>query len=275
MFKCDYHTHSYFSFDGDSSSTPDALCKAAIAKGITDLAITDHFECNWNSDINGGYPPLDTVRAYNEIMIAKEKYADVLNVSVGLELGQANQYPDEAYSVLSRHSYDFVIGSIHNLTSMQDFCCFDFSKDFADEYIYELFEKNIDELCQVLDMHIGIDTLAHITYMQRYLALAGKSHDFTTHTDSLSRLFSKMISQNIALEVNVSTLWKGLGFAMPSYDILSIYRSCGGKLITVGTDAHSPQNVGDCVDVGFELIKSVGFDSVLVVRDCIKTSIKI
>lgn len=275
MFKCDYHTHSYLSFDGDDSSTPDELCKIAIEKGITDLAITDHFECNWNSDVNGVYPPLDTVRSYNEIMIAKEKYADKLNVSIGLELGQANQCPDEAYAVLNRHNYDFVIGSIHNLTSMRDFFYFDFSKDFSEEYIYELFEKNIDELCQVVDMHIGIDAIAHITYMQRYLTLSGKAHDFAKHTNSLSRLFSKMISNDIALEVNVSTLWKGLGFAMPSYDILSIYRKIGGRLITIGTDAHSPRNVGDCIDTGFDLIRSVGFDSVLVVRNGNKTLIKI
>ena len=84
-----------------------------------------------------------------------------------------------------------------------------------------------------------------------------------------------MISRDIALEVNVSTLWRGLGFAMPDRELLALYRECGGKLVTVGTDSHSPEHIGECVDEGFELLRSVGLDSILVVRNGEKTIMKI
>ena len=111
--------------------------------------------------------------------------------------------------------------------------------------------------------------------MQRYIALCGKQYDFTRHFEKLSDFFDKIIKRKIALEVNVSTLSKGLGFAMPDQSILSLYKDCGGKLITLGSDAHSPEGLGNCIQDGFNLIKTVGFDEVCVVRNGKKVQIKI
>ena len=87
------------------------------------------------------------------------------------------------------------------------------------------------------------------------------------HADKMEKLFKKIISRDIALEVNVSTLWKGFGFPMPHKDILSLYRECGGRLITVGTDSHSPEHIGECVEEGFNTLRSVGLRDILVVRN--------
>lgn len=272
MFKCDYHTHTYFSFDGEKDASPEALCEAAIARGITDLAITDHFECNWKTD--GAYPAYNASLAYEQIMHAKEKYKDQLHLTYGIELGQSNQCPEEAMTLLDSYNYEFVIGSIHNLRDLSDFYFFDFS-DADSDYISTLFDRNIDELCEVINTVDKIDTVAHITYMHRYIALAGKEYNFSKHAEKLSALFMKMVSRDIALEVNLSTVLKGLGFSMPDRDILSLYRDCGGKLVTVGTDAHSPKHVGSHISDGFELLRSAGLNNVLVVRNGEKTIVKI
>ena len=278
MFKCDYHTHTNFSFDGVPDSTPDSLCLAAIANGVTDLAITDHFECNWRSDAT--YTPFDADEHYNAIMAAKEKYKDKLNLTYGIEIGQCNQVPGEASALLEKHSYDFVIGSIHNVRGEVDFYYWDFGSIFADpnkgqDYVGKMFERYCDELCEVIDTLGKVDTIAHLTYIYRYCALSGNHYDFMKHAPHAEKLFQKMIAKDIALEVNVSTLWKGLGFAMPDRDFLSRYKDCGGKLITVGTDTHSPEHVGECIEDGFSILRSIGLDDILVVRNGEKTIVKI
>lgn len=276
MFKCDYHTHTRFSFDGAKDSTPDSLCRAAIERGVTDLAITDHFECNWR--IDAAYPPYRADLAYNEIMEAKEKYRGKLNVTCGIELGQINQCPEEAKKLLDSYNYEFVIGSIHNLRGSLDFCFIDFEKFFEympEECVGRLFERCVDELCESLDVCDKISTVAHLTYMRRYCALAGHDYDFSKHSCSIEKLYKKMIAKSVALEVNVSTLWKGLGFAMPDRKLLEIYRDCGGKLVTVGTDSHSPEHIGECVNEALGLLRSIGIDNVLVVRNGEKTIVKI
>ncbi len=274
MFKCDYHTHTLFSFDGANS--PDELCRAAIARGVTDLAITDHFECNWRAE--AAYPPFDAEMHFEQVACAKKKYQNKLNLSYGVEIGQYSQYPEEADELMKKFDYDFIIGSIHNLRGALDFYYWDFNAVFRDmqpSYLGFMFERYVDELCEVVDTLDKISTVAHLTYIYRYCAMSGNHYDFTKHSAKVEKLFKKMIARDIALEVNVSTLWRGLGFALPDRDFLSIYRDCGGKLITVGTDSHGVAHIGECVEDGFSLLRSVGLNDVLVVRNGEKTVIKI
>ena len=268
MFKCDYHTHTRFSFDGAKNSSPESLCEAAIARGVTELAINDHFECNWRAEVS--FPPYDADRAYEEIMAAKEKYKGKVNLTYGIEIGQANQYPEEAKALLLSHDYEFVIGSIHNLRGALDFHYWDFKRIFEDmspAYIGYCFERYINELCEVVNTLDKIDTLAHLTYLQRYCAMSGNEYDFMAHADKMAVLFEKIAKRDIALEVNVSTLWKGFGFPMPQKEILSLYRDCGGRLITVGTDSHSPEHIGECVDQAFDNLREIGLRDILVIRN--------
>lgn len=276
MFKCDYHTHTRFSFDGAKNSTADSLCRAAIERGVTDLAITDHFECNWKAE--SAFPPYQAALAREEIFAAKEKYKDKLNLTYGIEMGQINQYPEEAHKLFLDNDYEFVICSIHNLRGAVDFCFMNFEKMFSympETYMGYLFERYIDEQLEALDNCDRISTVAHLTYMKRYCALSGNDYDFSKHFDKVEKLYRKMVSRDIALEVNVSTIWKGLGFPMPDGEFLELYRDCGGRLITVGSDSHSPDHVGECIEEGFGILRSVGLNNILVVRNGEKTIVKI
>ena len=42
MYLADYHTHSEYSFDG--KETIRDMCQAAMNRGISELAITDHMD---------------------------------------------------------------------------------------------------------------------------------------------------------------------------------------------------------------------------------------
>ena len=276
MFICDMHMHSRFSFDAEKDFSPEAVCRAAIEKGITDIAITDHFEANYKTALdellsNSVY---DHAGAYAEIMAAKEKYKDKVNLIYGIEIGQANQTPKEAIALLNAHDFEFVIGSIHNLRGMGDFYFMDLS-DTPEETIGTWLNTYFDELCEVVDVMPRVDTIAHITYLIRYLAFAKRQFDVKPYYDKMAHFFGKIIARDIALEVNTSTLWKGLGFPMPDADILKLYRECGGKLITVGSDSHGPANLAGCVPETFDILKSCGFDSVLTVRHGQKQLVKI
>lgn len=276
MFICDLHMHSRFSFDAEPDFSPDAVCRAAIEKGITDIAITDHFEANYKTSLDDltRSSVYDHEGAFAEIMEAKEKYKDKLNLIYGIEIGQANQAADEAISLLGTHDYEFVIGSIHNLRGMGDFYFMNLDT-VPDAQIGEWLTRYFDELCEIVDIMPRIDTVAHITYLIRYLAFANRKFDVKPYYDKMSQLFCKIIKKDIALEVNTSTLWKGLGFPMPDADILKLYRECGGRLITVGSDSHGPANLAGCVPQAFDILKSCGFDSVLTVRRGQKELIKI
>lgn len=276
MFLCDYHTHSAFSPDGSREASIDALCRAAIARGVSDLAITDHFDAN-------GVPEkalslYDAKAAFDAISAAKETYKGKLHLTYGVEIGQGNQYPKETRELLGAYPFEFVIGSLHNLRGSIDIYFYDFQKLMTAmplSYIGYLFERYVSELCEMVESLPKIDTVGHLTYMRRYMVLSGFDYDFSSHRDSLEVLFRKMRARETALEVNVSTLWKGLPFAMPDKNILKLYRECGGELVTVGTDSHDTAHIGACVEQGFALLRECGFGQVMVLREGKRERIKI
>ena len=269
MFLADYHTHSKYSADGREE--PENLCISAINKGLSSLAITDHFECDhdeFESDML-----FDIEKRKSEILTLKEKYSGKLNVIYGVELGQPHSRPDVAKNVLKKGEFDFVIGSLHNLRKLPDFHYFDYTKVRGD-FLHVLIKKNIKELMEVASFG-GIDTLAHITYIHRYVKAAGNDIDLNVYFDDFDKLFGILIKNNIALEINTSTLWKGYGFSMPSEEIIKHYYECGGRLITVGSDAHCADNVGECIDKAYDTLKKIGLKTVLTVVNGEKTEIKI
>ncbi len=268
MFLCDYHTHSVFSFDASPEATVDAQCRAAIERGVSDLCITDHFEANGKEEHI--WPEFDAQGAQDAIMAAKEKYRGKLHLTWGIEIGQGNQYPKEAQALLDAYSFEFVIGSLHNLRNAPDFYFYDFGKlqdAMPQGYIGVLFERYVNELCEMVDCLPKLDTVGHLTYMRRYIAFGGHDYDLSKHGEAVEKLYRRMIARQVALEVNVSTLWKGFPFAMPDRELLGLYRECGGELVTVGTDSHEPKHVGDCVEQAFVLLRAVGLDRVMVVRE--------
>lgn len=272
MFFCDYHIHSAYSFDGDPSATPTAICEEAINRGFTDIAITDHLEAN--SDVEGLYPPYQAKAAFDAIMQAKELFGKKLNITYGIEIGQANQYPDVANGFISEFPVEFVLCSVHSLRGMQDFFFLDYPA-MPEGEIQRLYFAYLDEVIEIINSTSRVDSIAHITYPHRYIAQAGLTFDASCFADKLSEVFGLMISKEIALEINSSTHAKGLGFTMPTADILSIYRECGGRLITLGSDAHTVSAMGGSIPYAVELAKSVGLDSALVVRNSQKELIKL
>lgn len=262
MFLCDYHTHTAYSFDGSPAATHDAMCRRALEIGLTDIAFTDH--CDINGQVEGIYAPYCADEAFAAMQAAKETYAGRLNVICGIELGNATQYPDEAAAILEAHPYEFVIGSLHNLRNVPDFYFLKYAC-MTPAQIAQLFDRALDETLEMVTFP-GITTLGHITYMHRYIAEAGLPFSFKPYHEKLEHIFRTMIARDVALEVNVSPLGKGLGISLPTPELIALYRDCGGRLITIGSDAHAPENLGKAIRKGYALLDALGIHEVMTIR---------
>lgn len=266
MILCDTHTHTRFSFDGDPGSTPDTLCRRALEIGLTDLCITDHLDIN--GQVEGIYTPYDADAAWDAMTEAQERYKGRLNLVRGIELGNAAQYPMEAAEALGKHPYEFVIGSLHNLDRVPDFSMLKY-EHMSQALLDQLFARAMDETLDMLSFRDtpGFTTLGHLTYIHRYMTFAQKPFDFKPHYDRITAVYRTLIDKQIALELNVSTLWRGLGIGMPTLELLKLYSDVGGRLVTIGSDAHAPVNLGRCIRQGYALLNAAGLHEVLVVRN--------
>lgn len=251
--KTDLHMHTLSSFDGNYSAQE--MCASAIEKGLATIAITDHYDVDFYEAHN-----LATrgETSYAGILAAREEFGDKIRLLRGIEIGQGTYDLPLTEKTLSRHEYDFVIGSIHNLRNMPDFGDLKYA-EMTDNEIYSLLEKYFAEKLLLAKWN-GFDTLAHLTYPMRYIVQSGRNNiDLSRFDDVTDEIFKTLIANGKALEINTSGLRQPIGKTMPTENYVRRFKELGGELLTIGSDAHFTEHVGANIDNGFEIAEKCGF----------------
>lgn len=257
MILCDSHLHSEFSFD--SECTLDAICREYIEKGFSVFALTDHYDIDGVED--GLYPPYLAKEARCAFEAAAAKYAGSITPVWGIELGQPQLRPESARRFIRENNFEFVIGSIHNLELCPDFYFLNFS-NMPDEMIHRLYSRYVGALIEAASFE-SIHTLAHITYPMRYIHRDGRDLDIREFYDSYRRLFHILIENGTALEVNTGKVRAGY-VTSPDVDLIRLYRDCGGRRVTVGSDAHRAGDYGADIETGIKLLRNEGFSELVI-----------
>lgn len=229
----DFHCHTKYSYD--SASEPEKLIKIAISRGVSTLAFTDHFDADHVDSGIGDH--MDFAARKAELLSLKEQYKDKIEIIFGIEIGQPQIYPEYSAGVIKENGYEFVLGSVHNLEKVPDFYFLDFSKLNKSGMIDVLYSRYVDALIQLTEIP-SVDCVGHITYPLRYIKEAGNDFEIIKYYDKYELFFKKLVASNKIIEINTSGIRKGLGFTMPDEDLLKIYKDCGGKYVTVGSDCH-------------------------------------
>lgn len=250
----DLHIHSNNSADGYNAV--DEIAQMAVSKGLSVIAITDHCECNAYIETNA---PALMKKSFEDSLAAKTKYAGQILVTAGIELGQPNQDKKAAQTALNAHDYDFVLASLHNSTNTYDYYYFDYQNPKI--CLNGLLEQYFTELLEIAQ-NADYDSLAHLTYPVRYMGKKLEEIDFNYHNSIIDEIFSALIKREKSLEINLSTIRKGHGWATPHLNLIKRFYDLGGKYITLGSDAHRVSEVGENLQDGINLIKQAGFENV-------------
>lgn len=248
-YASDCHNHSDRSPDGHQPI--EAMLARAKELGLYAYTLTDHCECN---EYEEKYRER-AARAWQAMEDALPPQG--LRFYRGIELGQPMQNLPGAQEAVARE-YDFVIGSLHNLRGREDFYYMD-AAGMDMEDVHRRLEEYWDELLEMIAWG-GFDSLGHLTYPLRYIqGVHGVRVDMGRHEEKVDEVFSALIAKGKALEVNTSGLRQELGETMPGLSLLKRYRALGGRLVTLGSDAHCTGDLGRGIDEGMELLKAAGF----------------
>ncbi len=259
----DLHVHTKFSFDGakGADGEPASIIEAAAARGIAGLAFCDHFDID--DVMDGIYPPYPEEDVRRAVLEMKETYRGRFDVLYGVELGEPHARPVEAKALCERCGFDFVLGSLHNLVGYPDFYYLKM-EELEPGHITYLMDRTVKELLDIVRWG-GVSSLAHITYPCRYFDEAGVKVELSRWYDGFEALFREMIVRGAALELNTSGLAKGRA-PSPDRDLLALYRDAGGRMVTLGSDAHRARDVGQGLEAGRALLLSLGFTDETVFR---------
>lgn len=233
--------------------------EGAIKNGVSVIAITDH--CDIDCLETGFYPEYKEIEARAAFDKAAEKYSSSLTAVFGMEFGQPHLREASVRRMIRQRDIRFVISSVHNLENVPDFIFMNYS-EMPDPLIRDLFRRYISELCRAAAFEEA-HTLAHIAYPLRYIRRDGKDLNVMDFREEYSELFRIMIDHGIALELNTSGIRKG-GETIPCDNLLRFYRECGGTLVSCGSDAHAPSDVGCDVLTGMKMLSAAGFKYITV-----------
>ncbi|MFP4661759.1 MAG: histidinol-phosphatase HisJ family protein [Halanaerobiales bacterium] len=233
----DLHVHTHHSCD--SLVSIDKYCKKAIDMGVRYICFTDHIDFN-TTDEGFGYYNKD--KFFDEFNIAKEKYDDKLTILSGIEFSEPHIYREE-FEEFSQYPYDFILGSIHFWVN--DMFPSELIK--ANYPIEDAFKRYWEEVYKAVTIG-GFDSLAHIDFPKRYY------QESLWEKSEMEDIFKAMVENNIALEINTSSMRKGLAESMPDKDLLDIYSYAGGIMITLGADTHLLNDLAADYDYARSLI---------------------
>ncbi len=256
----DNHNHSQYSCDipmGEGSSIRE-ICLSAIEKGLSGVAITDHYDIDGIYD--GYFPPLDHEGIYRDITEAKAEFEGKLSVWHGIELGQATHMPVEAREQLKKYPYDIVLGSVHAVRGITDFSYTDIKSLSVAEY-KALWDLYIKEMLDTIEWG-DFDVLTHITYPKRYY-LGNGITDFpdikSKGREYFEPILKAVVDKGLTLECNTSGLRQTMGECLPNADLLSFYYELGGRDITIGSDSHHCKHISANFKEATEMLQSLGF----------------
>ena len=89
----------------------------------------------------------------------------------------------------------------------------------------------------------------------------------------MDAILKYLVKKDIGLEVNTGGFKYGLGTTNPCPEIIRRYKELGGKIITLGSDAHEPNYLAYEFDKAAELIRSCGFSSYFIFKNRIPTEL--
>jgi histidinol-phosphatase (PHP family) len=263
----DYHIHPNHSID--AAGEVEEFCKAALDVELKEIAFTTHLDTDRVAEdcyVNVKGKRVDigssvwfedyesTIRAAGD-HFEEQGLTVLLGVEVDCFPGVQGALPERFFST----EFDFIIGSVHLIDHIAISANGRAEEAFRKYSMKELGERYYSILLDSIDLEI-FDVLAHIDLYRRYgEVFYGESiHDlWKPHVEELSR---KMLSKNVGFEVNTSSLRRGMQQPMPEERIIHALREEGINTVTVGSDAHTPSDVGKDIKVALDMIREAGFD---------------
>lgn len=253
MYLADYHTHSRVSPDACDSMT--ALAEAALSKGLKEICFTDHVEpVVWNSTkLRKHYDWAALAAGFDS---AKAAMGDRIVLRLGIELGDACWSFEHTEKLLKdAPPLDFVIGSVHMLSERYNGLDLYYFDPETEEEAYDGIADYLGQVKKMVEWG-QFDVLGHLTLPLRYLnENRGWNLSFDRFEGEVADIFQTLIGKGLGIEVNTN---RG-NTPLPDGKWLRLYRSLGGEVVTLGTDAHSAALVGRAVRERQELLRQCGF----------------
>lgn len=252
----DYHVHSYFS--GDSDAPMEQMIQSAIAKGLKHICFTEHMDLDFPYDGTRDEPGKWEVNADSylyELLKMRDKYSSQIEIHFGVEIGLQPQVVRQNLIFAREHEYDFIIASTHVCNGIDPY----YPQFYEGRSEEEAYREYFESILQNVKLFHNFDVYGHLDYVVRYGPNKDKNYTYEAYKDVIDPILSYLVENEKGIELNTAALTKGLRNPNPCREIIKRYRELGGEIITIGSDSHVPETLGNHFDKATEILTDCGF----------------
>ncbi|HOP64797.1 MAG TPA: histidinol-phosphatase HisJ family protein [Spirochaetota bacterium] len=246
-----YHNHT--SLCGHADGSLDEYVLAAVKNGVREFGFSDHAPLPEHLREGISMLPHEAEVYIGDVLGVKEKYKDRIDVKLGFEV-DFPRFDTFDHSYLTDSRIDYIIGSVHFMG--------DWGFDNPEQF-YRFEERPIDDIYRdfyklvegLVDSRF-CDIIGHFDLIKKF------GHRAEGDMSDIVRRIAKKISKNgTVAEINTSGLYKPIGEIYPSDSIMKIFFE-ENVPVTLGSDSHSPDDVGRGYDIAISKLKSTGYRKV-------------
>ncbi|MBC8589542.1 histidinol-phosphatase HisJ family protein [Wansuia hejianensis] len=263
----DFHLHSNFSMD--SQANMEDMVLSAINKDLKSICFTDHVDLESTSQlIDFQFIPEDYIK---EIKKVKYRYMKEIEILCGVEIGMQPHLKIRYEEFIKNTPLDFVILSIHSING-RDIVI---DEVFGDTEPFKALEEYYENMYESIKTFDNYDVLGHMDFIDRYIENKSLLPNYNNFYDIIIEILKLVIHNGKGIELNTAGLRHGLSYFNPKPDILRLYKNLGGEIITIGSDAHTPEFVGYKYREAERYLRDLGFKYIYLFKDRKKFPINI
>ena len=248
----DQHVHSSFSFDSNED-----LENYINVSNNSDIITTEHLDFE-NPIINYKDSSIDYLKYVGQIKNLNKKYSN--KFFLGIEIGYTPNSEKRIEDFLKDKNFNLKLLSIHQ-NGNYDYMCVNKKLISLEVLIQEYFEQMI----QSLESSIEFNVLAHFEYGLRMIDISVTDFDNLASV-FLNKIIELIVKKEIAFEVNTKSMYKYKKENLYNY-MIEKYIKKGGRLFTLGSDAHNIKEYAYKFDEAKNFLLSKNIKEIILFKD--------
>ncbi len=247
----DYHNHT--AYCNHAIGTMDAFLRAAENLGLEEFGFSEHAPWMMGMTDHPLCPSQEGWEAYcrevERLQTALRAEGSPLRLRFGVELDYSPGMEDRISSFLERHDFDYVIGSVHYVLSGDHRGGKPTLARVNNlRHLFELYFEQVESM-----LRTGlIDVIGHLDLPKRDGDVPEEGY-----LDFVEALLPALRESGVAVEVNTSGRDKPIREFFPSTPVLRLLIR-NQIPITLGSDSHSPRDVGRYIGDAVHLLRDCG-----------------
>ena len=232
----------------------DEYIEAAIKSGTKQFGFSDHAPMDFDPKYRMAFSDMSAYE--KDVLDAKEKYKDKIEILLGYEVDYLKEHMDER--VLNA-DVDYLIGSVHFIEGW-GFDNPEFIGRYKDQDIDEIWQKYFDTIKEMAKSKL-FDIVGHLDLIKVFKFMPNKNIN-----EMAKGALEAIKEADMTLELNVAGYRKPIGEAYPSPSLLKQAYELGVP-ITFASDAHKPEQVSMFNDEVIKMARDIGYTECAVYRN--------